>query len=136
VIARAEHERAMGRRTVLFIDEIHRFNRAQQDALLPHVEAGVVTLVGATTENPSFAVNAAVLSRAQVVRLDPLRPKTSCGSCAAPSTTASGASAPWSSPPPTRPSTPSPAMGRRRRAAALTLLDHVAGSAPRWASSR
>ena len=73
VIARAEHERAMGRRTVLFIDEIHRFNRAQQDALLPHVEAGVVTLVGATTENPSFAVNAAVLSRAQVVRLDPLR---------------------------------------------------------------
>ena len=75
VIARAEHERAMGRRTVLFIDEIHRFNRAQQDALLPHVEAGVVTLVGATTENPSFAVNAAVLSRAQVVRLDPLRPE-------------------------------------------------------------
>jgi putative ATPase len=69
----AEHERSMGRRTVLFIDEIHRFNRAQQDALLPHVEAGVVTLVGATTENPSFAVNAAVLSRAQVVRLDPLR---------------------------------------------------------------
>ena len=75
VIARAEHERAMGRRTVLFIDEIHRFNRAQQDALLPHVEAGVVTLVGATTENPSFAVNAAVLSRAQVVRLNPLRPQ-------------------------------------------------------------
>ncbi len=75
VIARAEHERTMGRRTVLFIDEIHRFNRAQQDALLPHVEAGVVTLVGATTENPSFAVNAAVLSRAQVVRLDPLRPE-------------------------------------------------------------
>jgi putative ATPase len=72
-IARAEHERTMGRRTVLFIDEIHRFNRAQQDALLPHVEAGVVTLVGATTENPSFAVNAAVLSRAQVVRLEPLR---------------------------------------------------------------
>nr|MBK7070379.1 replication-associated recombination protein A [Deltaproteobacteria bacterium] len=75
VIARAEHERAMGRRTVLFVDEIHRFNRAQQDALLPHVEAGVVTLVGATTENPSFAVNAAVLSRAQIVRLDPLRPE-------------------------------------------------------------
>ncbi len=73
VIARAAQERTAGRRTVLFVDEIHRFNRAQQDALLPHVEAGTVTLVGATTENPSFAVNAAVLSRAQVVRLDPLR---------------------------------------------------------------
>lgn len=72
VITRAEHERAQGRRTVLFVDEIHRFNRAQQDALLPHVEAGTVTLVGATTENPSFAVNAAVLSRARVVRLEPL----------------------------------------------------------------
>jgi len=74
VVARAEHERAAGRRTVLFVDEIHRFNRAQQDALLPHVEAGTVTLVGATTENPSFAVNAAVLSRARVVRLEPLSP--------------------------------------------------------------
>jgi putative ATPase len=72
VLAQAEHERALGRRTVLFIDEIHRFNRAQQDALLPHVEAGAVTLVGATTENPSFAVNAAVLSRAQVLRLEAL----------------------------------------------------------------
>ncbi len=74
-VAQAEHERRAGRRTVLFIDEIHRFNRAQQDALLPHVEAGTVTLVGATTENPSFAVNAAVLSRAQVVRLEPLSPE-------------------------------------------------------------
>ena len=60
---------------MLFVDEIHRFNRAQQDALLPHVEAGTVTLVGATTENPSFAVNAAVLSRAQVVRLEALSPE-------------------------------------------------------------
>ncbi len=73
-VAQAEHERRAGRRTVLFIDEIHRFNRAQQDALLPHVESGTVTLVGATTENPSFAVNAAVLSRAQVVRLEALAP--------------------------------------------------------------
>jgi putative ATPase len=73
-IAQAAQERRAGRRTVLFIDEIHRFNRAQQDALLPHVESGTVTLVGATTENPSFAVNAAVLSRAQVVRLEALTP--------------------------------------------------------------
>jgi putative ATPase len=59
-------------RTVLFIDEIHRFNKAQQDALLPHVESGTVTLIGATTENPSFEVNAALLSRARVVRLEAL----------------------------------------------------------------
>ena len=58
-----------GRGTLLFIDEIHRFNRGQQDALLPHVEAGVVALIGATTENPSFEVNAALLSRARVVQL-------------------------------------------------------------------
>jgi len=58
-----------GKRTVLFVDEIHRFNKAQQDALLPHVEAGTITLVGATTENPSFEVNAALLSRARVVVL-------------------------------------------------------------------
>ena len=55
-----------GRRTVVFIDEIHRFNKAQQDALLPHVENGTIILIGATTENPSFAVNAALLSRAKV----------------------------------------------------------------------
>jgi putative ATPase len=59
-------------RTVLFVDEIHRFNKAQQDALLPHVEAGTVVLVGATTENPSFEVNAALLSRAKVLVLAPL----------------------------------------------------------------
>ncbi|WP_374413663.1 replication-associated recombination protein A [Novosphingobium colocasiae] len=58
-----------GRRTLLFVDEIHRFNRAQQDGFLPFVESGVVTLVGATTENPSFALNAALLSRAQVLIL-------------------------------------------------------------------
>ncbi len=61
-----------GRRTVLFVDEIHRFNKAQQDALLPHVESGTVTLIGATTENPSFEVNAALLSRAKVVVLHAL----------------------------------------------------------------
>ena len=59
-------------RTVLFVDEIHRFNKAQQDALLPHVEAGTITLIGATTENPSFEVNAALLSRCKVVRLEAL----------------------------------------------------------------
>ncbi len=61
-----------GRKTLLFIDEIHRFSRTQQDALLPHVEAGTVTLVGATTENPSFGVVAALLSRCRVVRLEAL----------------------------------------------------------------
>ena len=55
-----------GQRTILFIDEIHRFNKAQQDAILPHVEHGVVTLIGATTENPSFEVNSALLSRSRV----------------------------------------------------------------------
>jgi len=59
-------------RTLVFVDEIHRFNKAQQDAFLPHVEAGTITLVGATTENPSFAVNAALLSRCKVFRLEPL----------------------------------------------------------------
>ncbi|MCB1634869.1 MAG: replication-associated recombination protein A [Xanthomonadales bacterium] len=65
-VAAAEQRRAEGRATVLFIDEIHRFNKAQQDALLPHVESGLLTLVGATTENPSFAVNGALLSRCRV----------------------------------------------------------------------
>jgi putative ATPase len=67
-----DQKRVSGRRTILFVDEIHRFNKAQQDALLPHVEKGVVTLIGATTENPSFAVNGALLSRARVFRLEPL----------------------------------------------------------------
>ena len=66
--------RAQGRRTLLFIDEIHRFNRAQQDAFLPYVERGDVVLVGATTENPSFELNAALLSRCRVVVLEPLSP--------------------------------------------------------------
>src|ERR1041385_7807185 len=61
-----------GRRTILFLDEIHRFNKAQQDALLPAVEEGLVTLIGATTENPYFEVNSALLSRCQVYELEPL----------------------------------------------------------------
>ena len=69
-----EHQEVYGQPTILFIDEIHRFNKGQQDALLPHVEAGSVTLIGATTENPSFAVNAALLSRARVFRLESLSP--------------------------------------------------------------
>jgi putative ATPase len=73
VIAAAERRRQMtGRRTVLFIDEIHRFNKAQQDAFLPHVEAGTIVLIGATTENPSFEVNSALLSRARVYVLESL----------------------------------------------------------------
>ena len=73
MIAAAEQRRRQaGRRTILFIDEIHRFNKAQQDAFLPHVEAGTIVLVGATTENPSFEVNSALLSRSRVYVLQPL----------------------------------------------------------------
>jgi putative ATPase len=76
VIERArERRRANGRPTILFLDEIHRFNKAQQDALLPAVEEGVLTLIGATTENPYFEVNSALLSRAQVYELRPLEPE-------------------------------------------------------------
>jgi putative ATPase len=73
IVAQAKERRAYeGKRTVVFVDEIHRFNKAQQDAFLPHVEDGTITLIGATTENPSFAVNAALLSRCKVFRLDAL----------------------------------------------------------------
>jgi putative ATPase len=72
VMAAAERSRRLGRRTILFVDEIHRFNKAQQDAFLPHVESGNVVLIGATTENPSFEVNSALLSRARVFVLNPL----------------------------------------------------------------
>src|ERR671932_637343 len=73
VIARArERRRAQNRGTIFFLDEIHRFNKAQQDALLPAVEEGMVTLIGATTENPYFEVNSALLSRCQVYELRPL----------------------------------------------------------------
>ena len=70
-----DHVAADGRRTLLFIDEIHRFNRAQQDALLPDVESGIVALVGATTSNPFFAVNSALVSRSRVFEFRPLEPQ-------------------------------------------------------------
>ena len=72
VMARAEGARRYGQRTIVFVDEVHRFNRAQQDAFLPHVEAGNILLIGATTENPSFEVIAPLLSRMQVYVLHPL----------------------------------------------------------------
>jgi putative ATPase len=72
VMLEAERARAYGRKTILFIDEIHRFNKAQQDAFLPHVETGNIILIGATTENPSFEINAALLSRSKVYVLEPL----------------------------------------------------------------
>jgi putative ATPase len=71
-VADAKRARTMGKRTVLFIDEIHRFNKAQQDAVLPYVEDGTITLIGATTENPSFEVNSALLSRSRVFVLQAL----------------------------------------------------------------
>ena len=72
-VAEARELRRAGQRTVLFIDELHRFNKAQQDAVLPHVEDGTVTLIGATTENPSFEVIAPLLSRSRVFRLEALQ---------------------------------------------------------------
>ena len=73
-VERAQAVRASGRRTVVFVDEVHRFNKAQQDAFLPHVESGLFIFIGATTENPSFEVNSALLSRATVHVLKPLSP--------------------------------------------------------------
>lgn len=75
-VARAEMLRdGSGRRTILFVDEVHRFNKSQQDAFLPYVESGLLTFIGATTENPSFEVNSALLSRASVYVLDSLKPE-------------------------------------------------------------
>jgi len=71
-VERARMNQGQGRQTILFVDEVHRFNKAQQDAFLPHVESGLVTFIGATTENPSFEVVGALLSRAQVYVLNPL----------------------------------------------------------------
>jgi putative ATPase len=71
-VDRAQAGARAGRRTLLFVDEVHRFNTSQQDAFLPHVESGLITFIGATTENPSFAMNAALLSRARVYVLQPL----------------------------------------------------------------
>ena len=73
-VAQAQAAQRSGRRTILFVDEVHRFNKSQQDAFLPHVESGLVTFIGATTENPSFEVNNALLSRARVYVLQPLSP--------------------------------------------------------------
>ena len=93
---------AQGRRTILFVDEVHRFNKAQQDAFLPYVESGLFTFIGATTENPSFEVNSALLSRARVYVLQSLTPEDcNCWSTA-----------------PSRPSTT--AWSRRRRASSRT----------------
>jgi len=71
-VAAAQAARTRGQRTLLFVDEVHRFNKAQQDAFLPYVESGLLTFIGATTENPSFEVNSALLSRARVYVLEPL----------------------------------------------------------------
>ena len=72
IISAAEERLELGRQTILFVDEIHRFNKAQQDAFLPHVESGTITLIGATTENPSFEMNSALLSRMRVFVLEPI----------------------------------------------------------------
>lgn len=71
-IERARQNRSAGRRTILFIDEVHRFNKSQQDAFLPNIEDGTITFIGATTENPSFKLNSALLSRARVYLLKAL----------------------------------------------------------------
>lgn len=75
VMKQAENNRAYGERTILFVDEIHRFNKAQQDAFLPFVERGSIILIGATTENPSFEINGALLSRCKVFVMKPLSPE-------------------------------------------------------------
>lgn len=75
VVERARQRQRAGQRTLLFLDEIHRFNKSQQDGLLPHVEEGLITLVGATTENPYHEVNRALLSRSQLFQLQPLQPE-------------------------------------------------------------
>src|SRR6185312_9013553 len=72
VIEDAEVNQRLGQRTILFVDEIHRFNKARQDAFLPHVEDGTIVLIGATTENPSFEVINPLLSRSRVLVLEPL----------------------------------------------------------------
>ncbi|MBA1394977.1 AAA family ATPase, partial [Lactobacillus sp. XV13L] len=72
IMQAAQIQRGLGERTIVFVDEIHRFNKAQQDAFLPYVERGSIILIGATTENPSFEVNSALLSRCQVFVLKPL----------------------------------------------------------------
>ncbi len=75
IMKQAELDREIGQRTIVFVDEIHRFNKAQQDAFLPYVERGSIILIGATTENPSFEINSALLSRCKVFVLKPLEQK-------------------------------------------------------------
>jgi putative ATPase len=75
IVEAARVDQRLGQQTVLFLDEIHRFNKAQQDVLLPHVESGLITLIGATTENPSFEVITPLLSRSRVLVLEPLSKK-------------------------------------------------------------
>ena len=75
IVQRAKTNKRLGTKTILFIDEIHRWNKSQQDALLPHLEQGLIILIGATTENPSFAVNAALLSRLKVLSFSRLSEK-------------------------------------------------------------
>ena len=72
IVAASKERKSLGRRTVLFVDEIHRFNRSQQDAFLPHVEDGTVTLIGATTENPLATLNTPLLSRCRLFKFEPL----------------------------------------------------------------
>lgn len=72
VVKVAKNEQKFHRKTILFMDEIHRFNKLQQDIFLPHVESGTITLIGATTENPSFSLNSALLSRCRVIVLEKL----------------------------------------------------------------
>ena len=96
IVADARDRRGMrGQSTILFVDEIHRFNKAQQDVILPHVENGTVTLIGATTENPSFEVIAPLLSRSRVFALQSLARKMSRLSLTAPPETRSEDSATW-----------------------------------------
>lgn len=73
VVKVAKNEQQFKRKTILFMDEIHRFNKLQQDIFLPHVESGIITLIGATTENPSFTLNSALLSRCRVIILEKLK---------------------------------------------------------------
>ena len=82
VMSDADRARQYGTRTIVFVDEIHRFNKAQQDAFLPHVEKGSIRLIGATTENPSFEINSALLSRCRVYVLKPLTEDRDCRSSA------------------------------------------------------
>ena len=128
VMAEAEEaRRRLGRRTILFIDEIHRFNKAQQDAFLPRVEAGDIVLIGATTENPSFEVNAALLSRSKVFVLQGARTGADRRDPAARARTiASAASVRWRSRPTTRRCAGSRGMPTATRGRAEHARDGVA----------